>query len=70
MGDDLANENSFQQMVSAGCWFASKPVSQNGFSFVGCTVSPGFDFADFEIAEKEVLLKEYLQYAEWINMLS
>ncbi len=58
LGDDLANGYSFQQMVPAGCWFASKPASNNSFCFVGCTVAPGFDFTDFELAEKEVLIKE------------
>jgi uncharacterized protein len=69
LGDDLANGYSFQQVVPAGCWFASKPVTENGFSFVGCTVAPGFDFADFELADKEVLLKEYPKHAGWIDKL-
>jgi uncharacterized protein len=70
LGDDLANGYSFQQMVPAGCWFASRSVSEHSFSFVGCTVAPGFDFADFELAKKDVLLKEYPNHADWINALS
>ena len=70
LGDDLANGYSFQQKVPADCWFASKPVNENGFSFVGCTVAPGFDFADFELAKKDELLKEYPRHIEWIEMLS
>ena len=70
LGDDLVNGYSFQQMVPAGCWFASKPVHENGFSFVGCTVAPGFDFADFELAKKDELAKEYPNYNDWIDMLS
>ena len=70
LGDDLANGYSFQQMVPAGCWFASRPVTENGFSFVGCTVAPGFDFADFELATRDVLLKEYPNHTGWIEMLS
>jgi predicted cupin superfamily sugar epimerase len=69
LGDDLANGYSFQQMVPAGCWFASKPVNENEFSFVGCTVAPGFDFADFELADKTALLKEYPLQEEWISKL-
>jgi predicted cupin superfamily sugar epimerase len=69
LGDDLANGYSFQQVVPAGCWFASKPVDENGFSFVGCTVSPGFDFADFEMAKKNELIKQYPQYEDWIEIL-
>ena len=70
LGDDLKNGYSFQQLVPAGCWFAAKPVHDNGFSFVGCTVAPGFDFADFELAKKEKLVNEYPRYSEWINMLT
>lgn len=70
LGDDPGNGYSFQQIVPAGCWFAAKPVHDGGFSFVGCTVAPGFDFADFELASKEELVKGYSQYSEWINMLT
>ena len=69
LGSDLENGSLFQQVVKAGCWFASKPVDENGFAFVGCTVAPGFDFADFEMGEKEALLKEYPQHAPWIKQL-
>ena len=69
LGDDLANGYSFQQMVPAGCWFASKPVTGDGFSFVGCTVAPGFDFADFELAEKDDLLKQYPAFKDWVDTL-
>lgn len=69
LGNDPVNDFSFQCTVKAGCWFASKPVSENGFSFVGCTVAPGFDFADFELAGKERLLNKYPQHGQWINSL-
>lgn len=69
LGDDLANGYSFQQVVPAGCWFASKPIDENGFSFVGCTVAPGFDFADFEMAKKDELIEQYPQHEGWINKL-
>lgn len=70
LGDDIENGYSFQQMVPAGCWFGSKPVHSKGFSFVGCTVAPGFDFADFEIGNRETLQKEFPAYKEWINLLT
>ena len=70
LGDDIANGYSFQHIVPAGCWFASKPVNEKGFSFVGCTVAPGFDFADFELADRNVLLKQYPQHKEWIMRLT
>ncbi|MBL8253402.1 MAG: cupin domain-containing protein, partial [Candidatus Competibacter sp.] len=30
-----------------------------GFSLVGCTVAPGFDFADFELANRSALVRQY-----------
>jgi predicted cupin superfamily sugar epimerase len=69
LGKDVQNGYSYQLLVKAGCWFASKPVDENSYSLVGCTVAPGFDFADFEMAKKEELLNEYPQHADWIEQL-
>ena len=69
LGDDVPCGYSFQQMVPAGCWFASRPVDENGFSFVGCTVAPGFNFADFELGDKDELAKQFPQHEEWITQL-
>ncbi len=59
----------FQWVVPAGCWFASCPAKETSFSFVGCTVSPGFDFADFELAEAEQLSASYPHLADTIHNL-
>lgn len=45
-----------QHVVPAGTWFGSAPAPGSAYSFVGCTVAPGFDFADFELAEADALL--------------
>lgn len=55
LGSDIANGELFQYVVPANCWFASRPAPGSTFCFVGCTVAPGFDFADFEMAKKEAL---------------
>jgi hypothetical protein len=47
LGNDILNGQQFQYVVPANCWFASRPASQSDYCFVGCTVAPGFDFADF-----------------------
>jgi predicted cupin superfamily sugar epimerase len=59
LGNNPEAGEEFQAVVKAGCWFASKPAGENSFSLVGCTVSPGFDFQDFEMAKREEL---YIQY--------
>lgn len=50
LGNHFAEGQHFQSVVPAGCWFASETAPGGSYSFVGCTVSPGFDFADFELA--------------------
>lgn len=67
LGKDILKGQHFQAVVPAGSWFASEP--QGAFSFVGCTVAPGFDFGDFELASRSVLLNEYPQHEKLISRL-
>lgn len=46
-----------QQVVPAGVWQAAEP--ERDAVLCGCTVAPGFDFADFELGTAERLLAEY-----------
>lgn len=55
LGLDLAAGETPQHVVPAGRWFASEPALAHSWSLVGCTVAPGFDFADFELATAAVL---------------
>jgi predicted cupin superfamily sugar epimerase len=41
--------------VPGGCWFAGEVVEPDSFSLIGCTVSPGFDFDDFELKSRSEL---------------
>ncbi len=66
---DLGPGN-FQYCVPAGNWFGSRVKAGGNFSLVGCTVAPGFDFADFEMAERENLLKEFPEHADVIKELT
>ncbi|WP_405205721.1 cupin domain-containing protein [Aquimarina sp. LLG6339-5] len=56
-----------QLVVPANSWFASSVKDNEGYSFVGCTVSPGFDFNDFELAERNFLIKLYPDHLETIS---
>jgi predicted cupin superfamily sugar epimerase len=49
-------------------WFAAHIPSATGYSLVSCVVAPGFDFADFELAKKDELLKMYPNLTEEIEM--
>jgi predicted cupin superfamily sugar epimerase len=70
LGRDIANGEVYQAVVPAGAWFASKCANAKGFALVGCTVSPGFDFADFEMAERAALITEYPALTQVIQMLT
>jgi predicted cupin superfamily sugar epimerase len=70
LGNDLDKGERFQYVVPAGCWFASAPAEEVSFSFVGCTVAPGFNFADFEMAKAGELVKSYPQHTAIIKRLS
>lgn len=54
-------------MVPAGWWFAARVRDTKGYVLAGCTVSPGFDFADFELADPGELLEKYPEHADWIR---
>lgn len=59
----------FQFVVPANAWFASEPSGKSAFCLVGCTVAPGFDFSDFEMADKNDLLAAYPKFTEVISRL-
>ena len=48
LGADLAAGQRPQAIVPAGAWQSAEPAG--AWSLVGCTVSPGFEFAGFEMA--------------------
>ena len=59
-----------QFVVPGGAWFAAEPVQKDGYSLVGCTVAPGFDFADFELADREELIRQWPQFAPIIESMT
>ncbi len=62
IGMDIDKGELPQLVVPAGSWFASAVKDEVGYSFVGCTVSPGFDFKDFEMADRENLIRQFPEY--------
>jgi predicted cupin superfamily sugar epimerase len=69
LGNDLDNGESFQVLIPAGSWFGSRCETPNAFSLAGCTVAPGFDFEDFELADKDALIRHFPAHKElWEQM--
>jgi predicted cupin superfamily sugar epimerase len=71
LGNDPERQETLQFTVPKNCWFAASiPNNEKetdfGYCLVGCTVAPGFDFEDFEMAEREKLLLGYPVHREII----
>jgi predicted cupin superfamily sugar epimerase len=70
LGSDPEKGETFQTVIRAGSWFASIPATSSEYSLAGCTVSPGFDFAEFELAERAMLSGQYPMHAKLIETLT
>ena len=78
LGPNPEAGETFQAVVKAGCWFASEIAPQEAqsthpaqpYALVGCTVAPGFDFDDFELARREQLASRYPLHRELITRLT
>lgn len=70
IGNNIESGEVFQYTVKAGNWFASRVKKGGQFSFVGCTVWPGFDFRDFVLADKISLQNEFPQHKKIIDELT
>ncbi len=60
----------FQLVAPGGCWFGASLDEDEGYTLVGCTVAPGFDYCDFELAERAALLEQFPQHGEIITKLT
>ena len=49
----------FQLTIAARTWFAAQPARADSCSFVSCVVAPGFEFEDFDLGSRPLLLEAY-----------
>lgn len=68
LGSNIMSGQKLQHAVPAGYWFGSYSTGQ--YSFVGCTVSPGFDFEDFALANRQELVAKHPQHKNYIEKLT
>jgi hypothetical protein len=70
LGPDLQAGQHVQLVVPAGVWQGTRLVGSGQVALLGCTVSPGFDYADYSNAKAEELIKKWPQEAERIRALT
>ncbi|MFA9464662.1 MAG: cupin domain-containing protein [Velocimicrobium sp.] len=69
LGLDTNRGEKPQVLVPKGYIFGSA-MNHEGYALVGCMVSPGFDFKEFELFKRNVLLELYPQYETIIHRLT
>ncbi|WP_216638448.1 cupin domain-containing protein [Endozoicomonas arenosclerae] len=70
LGRNILKDELPQFIVPAGCLFAVEVNDPASYVLSGCTVAPGFDFADFEMPPAEQLIASYPQHASLIERLT
>lgn len=70
VGNDLAAGLVPQVVVPAGVWQGCRLVPGGNWALLGCTVAPGFDYADFTAADRDRLVAQYPDHAELIAALT
>ena len=70
LGQDLAAGQQVQLVVPAGVWQGTRLIGDGKMALLGCTVTPGFDFADYRNASAEDLIAKWPQETERIHALT
>jgi hypothetical protein len=70
IGKDLVAGERPQHVVRTGVWQGSRLLKAEGWALLGCTVSPGFEFVDYEDASAEELVVKWPGEAEMIRALT
>lgn len=67
LGQDINSGQQLQVIIPAGTLFGAEVVGENTFALSACMVSPGFDFEDFQLLEKDELIEMFPQHASIIK---
>lgn len=70
LGRDIAAGQKLQHVVPAGVWQGSRLVAGGEFALLGTTVSPGFDYEDYETGRREELIAQYPEFKDRILNLT
>ncbi len=70
LGPDPMQGHRFQAVIPAGHWLGAHLDVPESYALVGCTMAPGFDFADFELAQHQQLAQQFPQHRDLIERLT
>lgn len=66
----LDAQAKFQVLIPSETWFSAELINTQGYALVGCTVSPGFEYQDFILADRDKLTDKYPQHTKIIKRLT
>ncbi|HKS83565.1 MAG TPA: cupin domain-containing protein [Candidatus Acidoferrales bacterium] len=70
LGQEIAAGMRLQHLVRSAVWQGSRLAAVGAWALLGTTMSPGFEFADFELGQREVLKARYQLHAALIEQLT
>jgi predicted cupin superfamily sugar epimerase len=70
LGNNIDQDEQFHVVIKAGLWFGARVNDISSFALVGCTVTPGFDYKDFELGRRSDLIKMFPQHRSLILSLT
>jgi predicted cupin superfamily sugar epimerase len=62
LGTDLSSGHQLQVIIPSNTLFGAEVIGDNTYALSACMVSPGFDFADFQLYTAETLMEKYPQH--------
>lgn len=68
-----ARASGWQAHIEGGAWFGARlaePTGPDDYALVGCAVAPGFDFRDFEMGDRNELLRTFPQHRQIIEEMT
>ena len=66
LGNKKKSRAVYHHVIKAGSWFAAELADKSSYCLIGCTVVPGFHFDDFEIGDRNILLKQFPHHKKLI----
>ena len=70
MGFDILHGMQLQVVVPRGVWQGARLLEEGRFALLGTTVSPGFEFADYESGRRDELVRSYPRFRDLIVALT
>jgi predicted cupin superfamily sugar epimerase len=70
LGPNLESGEHLHYVIKGNTWFGAELDDKSSYALLGCSVSPGFEFGDFELGKRKELVARYPKYAWLVNKLT